>query len=279
MPVVLCSLNDLPLRLSHYRLSRILTHFMRVFGHRIIFICLLALISSTPLHAVELVGQPQATATASSATIQWRTDVECGTRLQYGLSPTALIQKAEGAVTSEHKIQLEALAPATTYYFSVGSARTRLGTGSFTTTGAAGAAEPQPSLIRRVLNVLTPDKKAAPAAAMTAEAPPTRQTWGHMDSLQDHFDRHGRDFSSKSPDDYAAKAWRFLQRAREESLPMKLDDTDGTLRIYDPSTRAFAAYDRAGKTKTFFKPENPTYWQRQPGRVVKSDELRFFSRQ
>jgi pyocin large subunit-like protein len=96
--------------------------------------------------------------------------------------------------------------------------------------------------------------------------------------LQDHFDRHGRDFSSKSPDDYAAQAWLFLQRARAENLPMKLDETDGTLRVFDPATRVFAAYNGAGRTKTFFKPDNPTYWQRQPGRVVKAAELRFSTR-
>jgi len=31
-------------------------------------------------------------------------------------------------------------------------------------------------------------------------------------------------------------------------------------------------------TKTFFKPDNPTYWQRQPGRAVKSADLHFSPR-
>ena len=129
-----------------------------------------------------------------------------------------------------------------------------------------------------MLEAITPEKKPAPKAAIPAQAPPTRQTWGNTASLQDHFDRHGRDFSSRSPDDYAAQAWLFLQRARAEGLPMKLDDTDGTLRVFDPKTRAFAAYNEKGLTKTFFKPESPTYWQRQPGRSVKPADLRFPSR-
>ncbi len=242
-------------------------------------ICVIAFLSGALLHAVELIGTAQTTTTENSATVQWRTDVECGTRLQFGLSPAVLDRKAEGAVTSEHTVQLDGLAAGTTYHFSVGSPRphgglARLATGTFTTTGAAPAAEPQPSLLRRVLNVITPDKNEVAAA----KAPPTRQTWGHLDSLQDHFERHGRDFSSKSPDDYAAQAWNFLQRARSENLPMKLDDTDGTLRIFDPKTRAFAAYNRAGMTKTFFKPDNSTYWQRQPGRGVKFADVRFSSR-
>lgn len=248
---------------------------MRAFFHGLVGV--IACVSGTLLHAVELIGEPQTRTTANSATIQWRTDVECGTRLQFGLNPAALDRKAEGGVTRDHTLRLEALTPATTYYFSVGSARAKLATGTFTTAGGAAAAAPQPSLIRRVLDVLTPDKKEAPSV-ISSQAPPTRQTWGHIDSLQDHFERHGGDFSSQSPDDYAAKAWLFLQRARAENLPMKLDDTDGTLRVFDPATRVFGAYNGAGKTKTFFKPDNPTYWQRQPGRTVKATELRFFSR-
>lgn len=249
---------------------------MRNFVH--CFVSIIACLNVTLLSAVELIGPPQTTATADSATIQWRTDVACGTRLQFGLNPAALDHKAEAAVTSDHTIRLEALAPATTYHFSIGSARTQLATGTFTTTGVAAAPAPQPSIIRRVLDVLTPGKPAAPAAVAPAQAPPTRQTWGHLDSLPDHFARHGRDFSSQSPDDYAAKAWQFLQRARAESLPMKLDDTDGTLRVFDPDTRTFAAYNDIGRTKTFFKPDNPSYWQRQPGRTVKPTDLRFSTR-
>ncbi|MBL9129906.1 MAG: fibronectin type III domain-containing protein [Verrucomicrobiaceae bacterium] len=233
----------------------------------------LVVISGALAHAVELIGQPQVVTTATGATISWKTDVECGTRLQYGLSAAQLNQKAEGPVAAEHQITLSGLSTGTTYHFSVGSARTRLATGSFVTSGSAPAATPQPSIVRRVLDVLTPDKKPAPAAV-----PPTRMTWANVATLQDHFDRHGRDFSSKSPDDYAAQAWQFLQRARAESLPMKLDDTDGTLRVFDPKTRAFAAYNNAGLTKTFFKPESPSYWQRQPGRAVKPSSLRFSSR-
>lgn len=249
---------------------------MKAFVHWLV--CVIACLNGASLHAVELIGEAQTRTTASTATIQWRTDVECGTRLQYGLNAAVLDHKAEGAVTRDHTIQLDALTPATTYYFSVGSARKKLGTGTFTTASGASAAAPQPSLIKRVLDVITPGKTNASTAEVPTQAPPTRQTWGRLDSLQDHFDRHGRDFSSKSPDDYAAQAWLFLQRARAENLPMKLDETDGTLRVFDPATRVFAAYNGAGRTKTFFKPDNPTYWQRQPGRVVKSADLRFSTR-
>lgn len=239
------------------------------------FICAFVLLFGALSHAVEMIGVPQVRAEAQSATITWKTDVDCGTRLQYGLTPAQLTQKAEGTVSSAHEITLQGLAPGTTYHYSVGSARSQLATGTFTTAGRAAAAAPQPSIVRRVLDAVTPEKRAAPT---TLTPPPTRQTWGHLDSLQDHFERHGRDFSAKSPDDYAAQAWLFLQRARVEGLPTKIDDTDGTVRVFDPKSRSFAAYNNAGKTKTFFKPESASYWQRQPGRAVKASELRVSSR-
>lgn len=239
----------------------------------LLFVILLAF-AGTVAHAVELVGQPQVKAGANAATITWKTDVECGTRLQYGRNAAQLDQKAEGGVSSTHEVSLAGLAPRTTYHYSLGSARVKLATGTFTTSGA----QSPPSIVRRVLDVFAPAEKPATVAAADMAAPPTRQTWANVTTLQDHFDRHGHDFSSRSPDDYAAQAWRFLQRARAESLPMKLDETDGTLRVFDPKTGIFAAYNGVGRTKTFFKPESSGYWQRQPGRPLKPADLRFSSR-
>ncbi|MEZ5385019.1 MAG: hypothetical protein R3F13_05840 [Prosthecobacter sp.] len=235
----------------------------------------LVVISGAWAHAVELVGRPRVVAAEDSATITWKTDVSCGTRLQYGLNAAQLTQKAEGPVTDEHQIVLSGLDTGKTYYYSLGSARTKLAAGTFTTGATSGTGEAQPTLVRRVLDAILPEKKAP---ATEPPAPPASQTWGNVSTLQDHFDRHGRDFASKSPEDYAAQAWRFLQRARAESLPMKMDPTDGTLRVFDPKTRSFAAYNEAGRTKTFFKPNSPTYWQRQPGRTAKPADLRFSSR-
>ena len=59
----------------------------------------------------------------------------------------------------------------------------------------------------------------------------------------------------------------FLQRARVEGLPAKVDSS-GVLRVFDPRSGAFAAYNRNGTTKTFFKPGSPGYFDRQPGRPV-----------
>ncbi len=44
---------------------------------------------------------------------------------------------------------------------------------------------------------------------------------------------------------------------------------------FDPKTRAFAAYNRDGTTRTFFKPNSRDYFDRQPGRPVKLQDLKF----
>jgi pyocin large subunit-like protein len=110
----------------------------------------------------------------------------------------------------------------------------------------------------------TPTSASQLAVAVSADA---RQTWGRPETLNDHFARHGRDFQANSPEDYAAKATAFLQRAKTDGLPAKRD-RDGSLRVYDPSTDTFAAYNSDGTTKTFFKPGSPTYFERQPGTPI-----------
>lgn len=93
------------------------------------------------------------------------------------------------------------------------------------------------------------------------------QTWGNPASLPDHFARHGSDFGARTAGDYARMAAEFQRRARAEGLPAKLDNR-GTLRIYDPRLGAFGAYNRDGTTKTFFKPRDASYFDRQPGRRI-----------
>ena len=105
------------------------------------------------------------------------------------------------------------------------------------------------------------------ASAPVSAGRETRQTWGRMDTLADHFARHGRDFGAHDPDDYAAQAAALLQKAHAAGLPAKRD-ADGSLRVFDPSTGAFGAYNRNGTTKTFFKPRDDRYFDRQPGTPV-----------
>lgn len=242
---------------------------------------------AAPLFGVELVGTPEVQVFSDKAVVSWKTDVACGTRLSLGTSADKLDRKIEGGVTQDHTVELTGLQSGGTYHYSLGSARQRLHTGSFVTNAATPAASPgdkatpapgKKSVLEKVLDLFTPEvKPATPAPSSPAQprAPPTRETWGRMDTLQDHFIRHGPDFGCRNADEYAAQAWFLLQRARSGELPMKWDDADATLRLFDPQTRAFAAYNRDGTTKTFFRPQNPSYWHRQPGRPIKPANLPF----
>jgi RHS repeat-associated protein len=90
-------------------------------------------------------------------------------------------------------------------------------------------------------------------------------TWGNSQTLEDHFVRHGGDFSATSAEDYANQAGEFYRQARANGLPSKVD-ANGVIRIYDPETNTFGAYNSDGTTRTFFKPSSGArYWEKQPG--------------
>ena len=243
----------------------------------------LLLLLARDLSGLTVLDGPHVQCAESSASIVWKTDVEAGTRVQYGTRENMLDQRASAGVGTHHQVDLTGLQPGTRYFFSIGSARKQLGTGSFQTLGKSAAAPPSgPSIgstVKRFLTGLISNDQQAPAQAKAkppvSTAPATRETWCHLDTLEDHYLRHGSDFQSTSSADYAAQAWHFLQRARRDALPMKWDEADNTLRVWDPQTRTFAAYDARGKTRTFFKPSNPGYWNRQPGQPVKPDALPF----
>lgn len=228
------------------------------------------------LHAVEIVGEVKVEpAGPDSITLEWRTDVVCGTRVSYGVAPDALNQRAGEGTGIDHRVTLAGLQPGQRYHFTVGTVRKKLASGSFSMASSPaakvakeGATSPAQGSTPAATSPAT--KKSSPKAL--PNAPPTRITWGNMRTLEDHFIRHGPDFRSRDADHYAAEAWAFRQRALQTGLPMKLD-SDGTLRVFDPATGAFAAYNRDGTTKTYFKPGSRDYFARQPGRPVKPQDL------
>ncbi len=245
------------------------------------FITLLLALGAPLAPAADLLGPAQVIPVApTSVTVRWRTDVPTGTRVSYGFSAEAVNQHAEGTLTDAHEVTLTGLQPGTKYFFVVGTARKKIGAGDFITAGSASAAT-APASISPVARSsastpapATPKPKprllglfTQPAKTAATKAPPTRETWANVDSLPDHFARHGADFAAKDADDYARMAWEFRERAKGEHLPTKVDEA-GVLRVFDPKTGAFAAYNRDGTTKTFFKPGGRGYFERQPGRVV-----------
>jgi len=204
---------------------------------------------------------------ATNVVIRWSTDVATGARVRYGTALSQLAQGAQDDVRSKHSVTLKSLRPGTKYFYTVGTARLPLATNSFSTPGQRPAIAPTA--------IAKPASQSGGIAPATARrAPPTRETWGAIGSLRDHFERHGGDFRAKDADDYARQAWEFLQRARAEGLPTKVDE-DGVIRIFDPKTRTFAAYNRDGTTKTFFKPDSRDYFDRQPGRSANPKDLPF----
>jgi len=63
---------------------------------------------------------------------------------------------------------------------------------------------------------------------------------------------------------YASQASQFLQDSQVDGLPTKID-AEGVIRVYDPDTNTFGAYNPDGTTRTFFQPTSPNYWAGQPG--------------
>ena len=86
-------------------------------------------------------------------------------------------------------------------------------------------------------------------------------------TLERHFTDHGADFGTTSAEDYANQASQFFQRSQAQGLPTKID-ANGVIRVYDPASNTFGAFNPNGTTRTFFKPTSPTYFQRQPGTFV-----------
>jgi len=88
--------------------------------------------------------------------------------------------------------------------------------------------------------------------------------WGRPETLARHFRDHAADFGAKSADDYARMADDFFEQSQKAGLPTKIGP-DGTIRVYDPASNTFGAFNPDGTTRTFFKPTSPNYFDNQPG--------------
>jgi hypothetical protein len=209
--------------------------------------------------AVQITREPSVDITPTNAVVRWSTDVGCGSRVQFGNARDHLDRRRDGEVAENHTVTLHGLKPGTEYWYTVGTFRIPLATNRFFTP-------------------LEPGESRARIDGVATEAvkvPAAKATWGSPGSLQDHFDRHGKDFGAADADAYAAKAWLFLREARAGHHKAKIDDA-GNLRVYDPATRSFAAYNRNGTTKTFFKPGRRDYFDDQPGKPATLRQLQEF---
>lgn len=127
------------------------------------------------------------------------------------------------------------------------------------------AAEGAEKVAAREATETAAPKAVAEQAAHTASELPVAETWGNPKTLARHFRDHGADFAAKNPHDYAAQAASFFQRSQVQRLPTKID-ADGVIRVYDPKTNTFGAFNPNGTTRTFFKPSRrAAYWNDQAG--------------
>jgi pyocin large subunit-like protein len=86
-------------------------------------------------------------------------------------------------------------------------------------------------------------------------------SWGGDDAhLADHVDRHGADFGIDKTDaaTYAHLAEDFLKEADYGKFWVLIDNK-GVIRMWDPTTKTFAAYNKDGTTRTLFKPDQNKY--------------------
>lgn len=229
-----------------------------------ILVFLWALLASAAAFGLELTAPPTVELTSSNAVIHWRTDVASGTRAEVFPS-TAKVSVPDKTPAGEHTVTVTGLKPGVEYSVVVGSARVWLATNTFTTTGKV----LEKTSVKRepASTTVTGSQKKSDTKAEMPKAPPTRKIWANWPSLPDHFERHGADFHAKNQDDYARMSWEFLQRAKSEGLPAKVDEDD-VLRVFDPKSGAFASYNADGTTKTFFKPGSREYFERQPGKTI-----------
>ena len=93
-----------------------------------------------------------------------------------------------------------------------------------------------------------------------------RVGWADRRTLAKHLQKHADDVGAKSEADYVRAAQELLARALRDGLPMKVA-SDGTIRVFDPTTELFASYRSDGRARTIFRPDPPvsSYWSKQPG--------------
>jgi len=217
-------------------------------------LCLLACFQAL---GAEVVGLPTIQLTATNAVIRWTTDVATGTRAAITPAGPKVTVTAGKSPATHHAAEVADLRPGVAYAIRVGTGRVWLATNTFTFAGEAGSE----TASRTAGPGSPPPRDAADESAITSK------TWGNPASLQDHFQRHGADFKARNADEYARMAGEFLRRARTEGLPAKIDD-ENVLRVFDPKTGAFGAYNQNGSTRTFFKARSRDYFDRQPGKPV-----------
>ena len=100
-----------------------------------------------------------------------------------------------------------------------------------------------------------------------------KSNWGSPNTLEKHFENHGKDFGAKNELDYAKKANDFYKNAQKNGYE-KILGKDGVQRIYDTKENTFGSYNPDGTTRTYFKPsDGQSYWENQVNDLQKNTNL------
>ena len=106
--------------------------------------------------------------------------------------------------------------------------------------------------------------KVLPAPPIQEVSPYAAIGFASKQKLQEHFVKHGREFSSPSAEAYLAKAQQLRDRVLKPPLLEGIRPSDGVITRFDPASGAFLAYDKNRTIRTFFKPDNgERYYHRQ----------------
>lgn len=124
--------------------------------------------------------------------------------------------------------------------------------------------------------VTTPDTRspandAAVSTSRTAEtqqAVNTRVGFRSRARLEDHYQKHGREFGRISQDEYLRMA-QTLRDAPAGGDVMEITRvSDGVISRFERSSGAFLAFDPDGTIRTYFKPnDGEAYFRRQAKRA------------
>jgi pyocin large subunit-like protein len=116
-----------------------------------------------------------------------------------------------------------------------------------------------------------PAKPSATASTAMAPAAPTRaprnsRGFRSRQRLDEHFEKHGREFGRLSEDEYLRMAQALRDTTAGGNI-LEIARRDGVVSRFDRSTGAFIAFDDDGTIRTFFRPnDGERYFQRQARR-------------
>lgn len=118
--------------------------------------------------------------------------------------------------------------------------------------GPGGASTPGPAP-RNGAGDATPDPRAAIG-------------FRSLRALDEHFEKHGREFGVITRDEYLRRA-QALRDAPAGGSVIEIHRSDGVISRFDRRTGAFAAFNRDLTLRTFFRPgDGEAYFRRQAER-------------